>query len=657
MLLNDIQDSKTIIRKTLNEIFTKSNKVIYIIEKNFQRPLVWDNTNINVLWCEIKEMLTINFTTCDEKPYDAKYCELGQMDTSDLDICNRKYYSGVPTTSIVDASQRTRIVLCLLCAFLYHKDKYKENEYIDLSFLKDKNGNFKLNAIGDDGIHTLYSFLMNTTIQIISKNRDNISVYQRKLNGNSEKDLINVFYYFTHLIEMDIINENYDIEECIDIILKNVYFYVEFIPIERKFDRFLDRNSKGTPISDDDLFTKYLVNLFGQEHNELLYKHYLEFKKLADACDEKGVFTKTKTGDNCLIFIMQEVMKIKLFNIVGDNVFSSSYNLRDCNYGISNLIREKIYFRNVDEVVDYFNTCCDMAMFLLEDSVKLHEDSSFNTFYFQQFGKKKGRLWWYFIKPCYLAVRILSKEKREFIIDIMYRSLYSYYIINRGVVNDTNSQQMINTVEKVSYEILNNKDSEINYFKSIITKLIYSYCGVKKGKENYFNEIKLGVKRLCYGIESNINPMKEILIALEYFLIKKYNLGETSLYKFYVPENINEVVNLDHVLPKNKSTNEHINDIGNGVLLESNLNKSKQDDSNDNNKVYLQSSFITTNLMTNDFIGSFSRDFLNKISNEPFIKRYDVTTINNPDEDFIKERTEIYSNFIINFFNKYKYGE
>ena len=34
--------------------------------------MVWDNTNINVLWCEIKEMLTINFTTCDEKPYDAE---------------------------------------------------------------------------------------------------------------------------------------------------------------------------------------------------------------------------------------------------------------------------------------------------------------------------------------------------------------------------------------------------------------------------------------------------------------------------------------------------------------------------------------------------------------------------------------------------------
>ena len=59
MLINHMNDSKTIIRKCLGEIFTKRDKTIYVIEKIFQRPLVWNTENINVLWCEIQEMLNV----------------------------------------------------------------------------------------------------------------------------------------------------------------------------------------------------------------------------------------------------------------------------------------------------------------------------------------------------------------------------------------------------------------------------------------------------------------------------------------------------------------------------------------------------------------------------------------------------------------------
>jgi hypothetical protein len=61
-------------------------------------------------------------------------------------------------------------------------------------------------------------------------------------------------------------------------------------------------------------------------------------------------------------------------------------------------------------------------------------------------------------------------------------------------------------------------------------------------------------------------------------------------------------------------------------------------------------------LITEDFIGNFSKDKLNEISDEPFTRRYSINITNNPNKDVIKERTEMLTNFILTFFNKYKYG-
>ena len=651
-MINNIKpESKNLVPKNFNDILSNQNRDIYVIEAEMQRPFVWGVQNIETWWGDIISLCEQNFEKRSKAPFDIAYMNSGTMDVSDLfphNINKCINEPGIKIKSLVDASQRIRLSLATYAAFLLWKDKNSNEEYVDISPIKSSDGQFKLVEIGRSEISDFYKYLKNTPISNILKERSELAKWRNIFaTDNKKRPLIDLFKYAVTYIEEHIV-EKYSIKDCLWIFLNNVYIYEEQISVDDKYDRFLDRNDRHTPMSTEDMMSKFIINQYEDTYMESVYNSYVGFEEVAKDCDKNGAFIETKGHKKSLMFIMDEALKITLGEKGYSKPFKSNFTLKDSEFGIKSCLKNRFCLETYEDAISYFNECKRMAEFILYDSMKNHEDISDDCYYFRNF-TKPNVVWWYFVKPAYIMNTKLEYEKRKYAKDLLFRSGYIIYCVVRAATKNTNSQNLINALEEVSYKMLKFKDAPLYEFKNEVRNVMYKYYqNMIKNEE----DVNFAIKSLSYITPNDRKPLEKILISLEYELITKYQFSKEGFHKYWFYENGKPVVNLDHWYPENLSKETEdmkstCSRIGNLCLLEGMINSSKGDDMKKNMEAYMSSEFKITNLMYQKCV--IPSNIREKIKDKTEFKSYSYEEINSPKEELIKMRTDALSKFLMNF--------
>ena len=669
MLTANKPKSKTLTPVYLNDLLTKTKDLnVYVIENTMQREFVWSYKDIETLWYDIIQCIESNIDDkgkdlVGSRVFSKKYLDLGSIEISSIDKCNMHYLThveGVKYHSLVDGSQRNRLSMFIIIAFLYEMAKINKYDKVDLSHLKIYDNVFKLIEIGNNKLHNFYQKIENSSVsQLSTEIKCKDKLFKKFEKDNFERDYFYTFSLMVDLIEESIIGR-FDLGDCLNIFLNNVVFTIEEIDTEYKFSRFVDRNKKGTPMSDESMYPKLLINNFNETEKTDVYNAFKEFKDLAfktqytDKKGEPATFKPTKSKVDSLLFIMIESLKIRLGEwyfldetINLKKIFTSTFDLGNIDYGIDKCFTKHIVFNTANDAISYFKECKRMSDFLLYDSFSNTGDLSSDFYYFRDFNGGKNVMWWYFIKPCYLIKTRYQDEnddRYKYIKDKLF-ALYCFYVVHRA--SDTNSQNLINLLEKISCFLIVNKNTDEISFKQKLNDIIKQYIDNSNGYEG----IKQQVERLSIDFASNRNPIICVLISLEYFLCKKYGICTDDFFRLW--KRSNSSFNIDHWLPENVFKDEinksEYQQIGNLVLLEGSLNKSKQDNTYLNSDYYTQSKINQTLLMNKDNRGTYSNSILDKINSDGIVYRVNKEMLNNPSLDLIRDRTKFYADFFVNF--------
>lgn len=674
MITKKKPEGKTLSPKSLFDILCgDEDKSVNIIENIIQRELVWSLPCIETFWHDVLECIRINIANTKSglrgKVFDKAYMNAGNIEYSTIDATNKDAVKPLDVgehKSIVDGSQRNRISLFMVLAYMFEKCKINDKEYVDLSYFKSDNGEYKLMEIGIGKLDSFFHKIETTTIAELSKeiNKRSLDKRTKKFQKNDEeRDYFEVFALYAQYIERDIIG-TYDIEDAFYISLNNIYFYEEKIDEESKFDRFVDRNKKGTPMSDESMYPKYIINQFGAE-KEKVYKAFKRFEAKASEAQIKpkqtgGKFRTTKSGVGAILYIMIENLKISLAkeakrgkNVDLKNVFSSTFDLANIDYGVEKCFRKGLVFNTPDDAVNYFNQCYDLAEFLIKDSFSRHENIYEDCYYLRDFGTPDV-LWWYFIKPSYIAQKEFSSndERFKFIKKMLYR-VYSFYVVHRGS-GDTNSQNLINLLERISSLMITSSE-ELDDFEKKIRSDVSSYISNAGG----YMALHSTIFGLSYAHKSK-SAIEQIFIAMEYDLCERFGLDTGVLHSLFKRKD-GKSFNLDHWYPENEFKDKEnwveYQQIGNLVILEDSLNKSKQDKKEVNSKYYTQSKYIQTLLMDKENRGTFNNKTIDFINNYPYFLRLDEYDTNNPTIELIRERTTKYAKFFVEFIRNFVENE
>lgn len=671
MIIKLKPQSKTLAPISLQDIlFGEEDKDINVIENIIQRELVWPISSMEIFWHDVLECIKINIDGVKNgyfnKVFDKSYMNAGNIEYSVIDNCNKGKLIPLERgnyKSIVDGSQRNRISLFMVLAFMYEIDKSNKKEYMDLSPFKSDNGEYKLMEVGIDKLKKFYTHLETMSISEIAIfiNKYTIEDFSKKFkNLDEERNYFDVFTLYTKYIERDIIG-TYSIEDSFKIVMNNIYFYEESIDEDSKFDRFVDRNKKGTPMSDESMYPKYIINQYDDNGKEMVYEAFKRAKMKAEEAQIKphkdGRFRKTKSGLDAFLYIMIESLKISLgteYNKGKDinlkSVFSSTFDLGNIEYGIEKCFRNELVFNTAKDAVDFFNLCSNIAEFLIKDSFSRH-DNIYDDYYYLRDFAKPDVLWWYFIKPSYIAnSKYIYKRKRfEFIKKMLYR-IYSFYIVHRGS-GDTNSQNLINLLENISALMITFMGEDED-FEKIIRSEVSKYISNAGG----YDILYATVYGLSYTHNANRNAIENVFIAMEYDLCEKYDIDTSVFYGLWKRKN-GKPFNLDHWLPENKFKDKdnwvEYHQIGNLVLLEESLNKSKQDEMCLNSQYYTQSNYVQTKLFSKKNRGPFPNKILDSINNYPYFLRVDEEILNNPSIEEIRERTKKLATFFVDFIKNF----
>lgn len=690
MITNKKGESKTLSPKTLGEILADTcSNVVYVIEDVLQREFVWGRYCIETLWDDILSCVKTNIEHGKaggrNSKYNSAYLQIGNLEHSVIDKCNEEklYKLGhYDFRSIVDGSQRIRSALFLILAFMYEIAKEKNEEYIDMSYIEYPDGNYKLIEAGIGKLDAFYHKVKNTKVLDIEKDltkslrkSKNVDNYIKGFDNEDEKDYYDIFILFISLIERDVIGV-YSLKDTLDIILDNTVLYEEEIPEENKFDRFLDRNKKGTPMSDESMYPKYIINKFDSSVKNEILDSFLEFKKTADEIQIKkgkpGQFRATKNGDEACIYIMIEALKIMLGMEyrsdpkVKKMVFSSTFNLSNMDYGVAECFKREI-FKTYNDAIEFFKLCNTIALFVKNDSFIRHRDFFEDCYNFRDFATPDVE-WWYFIKPTFIACWLLKENRyKDFVFaKKMLSRLYYVYILSRSC--STNSQNLINKLENISYEMLS--DSGENFIGKMTTCYNDFLFNLREKDDNSVEEtIKRMVNNLSYGIKTHRKAIDAVLTSLEQWVIEETGISTENFYYIWKKngkdKNAQPSFDKDHWVPKNKFSdledNSEYERIGNIVLLENSLNRSKQDDEELNSKYYGESGLIQTKYMNKDIRGTFNSNILEKLNKMPFLVRYSEDTLKHPSKSVIEDRKNVISDsftkFIVGFTDDNKNNE
>lgn len=666
MLTNrDIMPITKIPRMMKDILIFEGNPSIYYIESVYQRPYVWSYGNIDDFWVEFVKCVQNCINTSEigysgDKFYQYR-TDLGTMKTSTLESCNipllNGHYSNERCKSVVDGSQRLRTALFCFCAILYHMSNDSSEQYINIQSLK-KDGAYKLTELGDSELSDFYKYIENTPIEDISAECEKTSIERlsKKLcKENQKRDYLDIFKLFILLIERDIFH-NYDLYEVRKIFLEQCYIYEESIISEEKFDCFVDMNKKGTPMSDEDMYPKYIINNLNGDEKNIAKGVYDKFINEITLAEENGKIRPTKAGHSPQLFVMTEVLKIKLGEenrngkqIDVKKVFMSSFNLRDINYGVEKCVRNGYCFENLESVCSFFEKCYEMAYFLNEISFKKFDNIEDAFYYFRDFADK-DMLWWYMIKPLfyiYSDIQPNNNCRAKYLKGALFR-LYTLYIVQS--YNNTNSQMLIDLIEKITSTMVTFKGEDCA-FEKMINDLINEFINKRGG----YQIINNNVKTATYESRKGKSVIDAVLKAFEYDFTLKNNCECTAFQKMWFGKKKNKYYHLEHWIPQSIIYEKYANDsstcesIGNFFLLEAPLNSSKQDNNEKTFEKYIQSEFNQTRYSLKEYRGTRFNNELESIDSYTYLLRMDKETINNPTIERIRTRRDLFCGFFIHF--------
>lgn len=642
---------------TIGDILTNTGSDIFVIENVLQREYVWDINNIETLWNDIKNCIENNIEhpeqdACGNRIYQTAYMHVGDLEYSQIDKCNESYKNDTfrgTYKSIVDGSQRCRTCLFMLLAILYEKALSENKEFIDTSPIKTRGGDYKLLEFGINKLDSFYEFITRTPVKKIKKDLKPLEKLFKPLSEiNCERKYLQIFNVFVNFIEADILGV-YNITDVLNIIMNNIIFEEKYIEPEYKFERFVDRNKKGTPMSDESMYPSYIINHF-EDANEKqqVYDACQNFKNKAKKVEEEDKkFRKTKKGLTAVLFIMIQVLKEKLAIEISEDeakkVFTTTFDLSNINYGIEKCFRNGLIFHDYRSAIDFFNTCSDIADFLTNKSFSQLGNLSDECYYLKDAGHY-NMLWWYFIQPCYLATKYANRENFVFT-KALFMRMYTFFSIFRA--SNTNTQCFMNFLEDMSYLIISKGKSE-EYQTTAKEKARHYIKVTGKGYESL--EI---IYSLTIGNTRHKNAMRSIFGLLEYAFCEENNLPTDSLFKFYSANTKNmSGIDMDHWLPENIFKGEEnkyeYQRIGNIVPIESPLNRSKQDNTGKNADIYPQSQFIVTKMMLDKQRSYYNNVTLNNMNRSSY-KRYTEDELNHPTLAMINERTTLIQKKVISF--------
>jgi hypothetical protein len=678
----------------IRDIFSSNgnNHDLYFIEDVVQRPYAWKAKDIREL---VSEFFFLQEMICKgSKSAALAYVDFGDIQVSELEPYNKTEElnalekQGIGIYSEIDGSQRCRtyLVLYIVLLMLKEKESGQGETYFDLENLKNGFDRFKFYGIDTQDLSDLYDFIAKTKINKILKD-NKINTMENKFENGKEKDnLISLLFYVIYLVN-DAVSDYLDggtlteadmeapvenqksvedakinfIDCSIKTLLNRVYGHQAVVPYVNKYDKFNDLNAKGEPIEDKERIPRILLNTF-QDVKEELYGKFVKLRELCKTCEDEKRFVPGRSFKDCIILIMVEAFKILLLKNHRDDfekqkvfkqIFSSKYDLDNVKYGLKTLIDKKIVFKNSDELFEYFDMCIDMAEFVLNDSFTKHNDKYNDYFYFQNYSGDKC-VWQYFIKPLYILHKSnYTYEEKEEIKDLLYRTCYLFYTLTKGFNNTTNVQSLINAIEDISRTMIENSGSTVKELKTNINVLIYHFQEL-----NSFNwaDYLTHLGGISYVSKTERGVIKRIMIAMEYFLCKKYSLSTDVLYQT-LSNWKNPDYDLDHIKPKSllnepDNTDEVrlINSLGNIALLENTLNERKGDNMKKNSSLYVQSKFICTKLLCNDFYGEFNNIDINDIKNETCVVRLSEEDLNEKmTNEMINMRRDAIATFICQF--------
>ena len=222
--------------------------------------------------------------------------------------------------------------------------------------------------------------------------------------------------------------------------------------------------------------------------------------------------------------------------------------------------------------------------------------------------------------------------------------------------SNTNSQNFINLMEQLSKEmIIFSGDDDM--FKSHMLSIAKAFINKVGG----YDMLRNVIPSLNYNVDKHKNALRTILLTLEYDMCLKYNISTESFYSLWKRKrkktDSEPQCNLDHWYPENKFNGSddfvEYHRLGNIVLLEESLNKSKQDNNEKNVRYYTQSKYIQTLLMCSENRGTFYNTTISEINKYPYLCRYNDDIINEPTLDIIRERTKKYEKFFIDFIKEF----
>ena len=204
MITKKKPEGKTLSPKSLFDILCgDEDKSVNIIENIIQRELVWSLPCIETFWHDVLECIRINIANTKSglrgKVFDKAYMNAGNIEYSTIDATNKDAVKPLDVgehKSIVDGSQRNRISLFMVLAYMFEKCKINDKEYVDLSYFKSDNGEYKLMEIGIGKLDSFFHKIETTTIAELSKeiNKRSLDKRTKKFQKNDEeRDYFEVF--------------------------------------------------------------------------------------------------------------------------------------------------------------------------------------------------------------------------------------------------------------------------------------------------------------------------------------------------------------------------------------------------------------------------------------------------------------------------------
>lgn len=624
------------------DVITNKTEDIYIFENTTNRPFRWSEHVIkNDFFNELIECFNLNL----DKNWETKFMILGNSCVSEPEDSSSERFSTHTENgkeirrhikSIIDGAHRIKLCFCSFIAMTILKNQEEGIDFFNTKLIYNRYGEPKLQYVGKKDFEVLYNFLRTENVNtIISK-----ALKRRRSIFNSdqtEKNIVDVLLlcidYLYHIKnENDVLKETtYD--DMIKILLENVFLLEGRVDKEHKWDYFDSYNMKGVPPTKRDFIPRAIVEDFSGKQKEVILDMFESFERYADECDNEA-FKPDMKHNKCCEWVMDIVLKIWLSkNVKGYTMDKKSENiLEDINYGIKSAITNYGFCKSFDDASEYFKECyelCDFIKHSMEDN-----DDIYNT-YFMFINENRGwsSLWWYCITPLYLMNKMCkTKEDRIFIYEYIAKCKM-YNISSKRALNTTNIQNYINYMLHLSHLMV----TDDNFVETI-----------RKEKENHFfiscERAKVGRSLREYHYDINKNEIKHVLQWSEFIFTVKHNTEHSALYRLMTKSaKKSNGTDIDHIIPKlkyNDILNPGIDDIdssplGNLVLLESNTNRSKQDDMSVNAQCYCESSFYTTTLLCKDTRKGLTNDQLNSIS----FKRYSNEELENFNVNDAKERT------------------